>query len=292
MTYPGDQWGASGGQPGYGQQPGYPQQPAYGQQPGYPQQPAYGQQPGYPQQAGYGQQPGYPQQPGSGTPPSGGLPGWGWALIVIAGVLVVALIVWAVWQGFRDGDTDDETAPATTTTSSTEPTSSSTTSTVGTDTADALSLDRTVALTGDPTISFTASGWVDEGVELQQGGQKQTWRAPGGECSFAAYVFEMSAFPSSTDREKSMERYDLVAADSIGILTDVRDAAQPVTSGESIDVLEFAMQRTTTLDEWLLTRTFAGSGHEIILSLVCRSGQIDQERIDDVRSNIVLDVRH
>jgi hypothetical protein len=59
------------GQPGYGQQPGYPQQqPGYGQQ-----QPGYGQQPGYPQQQpGYPQQqPGYPQQqptPGYGTPPA------------------------------------------------------------------------------------------------------------------------------------------------------------------------------------------------------------------------------
>ena len=62
-----------GGQPPYGQQPGYghPPQPGYGQppQPGYgqPPQPGYGQppQPGYgqPPQHGYGPQPGYGQGP-------------------------------------------------------------------------------------------------------------------------------------------------------------------------------------------------------------------------------------
>lgn len=68
-------------QPGYGQQPVYPQpgypqpgypQPGYAQQPGYPQ-PGYP-QPGYPQ-PGYGQQPGYPQ-PGFAPPAYGQQPGF------------------------------------------------------------------------------------------------------------------------------------------------------------------------------------------------------------------------
>ncbi len=68
------------GQPAYGQQPGYGQ-PAYGQQPGYGQ-PAYGQQPGYGNQPGYGQPPGYGNQPGYGQPPAygpapGAPPGYG-----------------------------------------------------------------------------------------------------------------------------------------------------------------------------------------------------------------------
>jgi hypothetical protein len=85
-----------GGQPGYGQQPGFPPpqpgqpghgqpghgqppgQPSYGQQPPAPQvpQPPYGQPP---QQPPYGQQPGQPpygQQPPPGAPPYGA-PGYG-----------------------------------------------------------------------------------------------------------------------------------------------------------------------------------------------------------------------
>ncbi|WP_067857688.1 DUF4190 domain-containing protein [Nocardia shimofusensis] len=76
-------------QPGYGRQPGYPQQ----SQPSYPQQsqPGYAQQPGYPQQPGYGQ-PGYPQPgyPGAGgyqpygQPPSGGLNGMALASMIVS----------------------------------------------------------------------------------------------------------------------------------------------------------------------------------------------------------------
>ncbi|WP_448626922.1 hypothetical protein [Geodermatophilus sp. URMC 64] len=74
-----------GGQPGYGQQPGFPPpapgQPSYGQQPGQPPypppgQPSYGQppqpgQPPYGPPPGYGQQPPYGQHPPYGHQPYG-----------------------------------------------------------------------------------------------------------------------------------------------------------------------------------------------------------------------------
>ena len=83
-----------GGQPGYGQQPGFPPpqpgqpghgqqppaQPPYGQQPPpQPPQPPYGQPPQQPQQPPYGQQPGQPpygqpQQPPYGQPQYGQQP--------------------------------------------------------------------------------------------------------------------------------------------------------------------------------------------------------------------------
>ena len=63
------------GQPGwYGPPPGAGQ-PGYGQQGGYPPPPGYGQQGGYPPQPGYPPQQGYPPQPGSGQPPGYGQPG-------------------------------------------------------------------------------------------------------------------------------------------------------------------------------------------------------------------------
>ncbi|MGO2110403.1 MAG: DUF4333 domain-containing protein [Pseudoclavibacter sp.] len=113
-------------QPGYGQQ--QPSQPAYGQQAGggYGQQPAAG---GYGQQPGYGQQAGYDQQMaqgggygggGFGQPPQkSGMPGWGWILISIAGILVISLIAWAVIAAVTSNDQADPTPTETQTSEST-----------------------------------------------------------------------------------------------------------------------------------------------------------------------------
>ena len=297
MSNPNDPWasyGQGGQPPGYGQQqPGYGQQPSYGgqqpgyghqgygaqqPQPGYGAQASYGAPQGYPQQSGYPQQGGYPGQPGQqgyGAPQQsgGGLPGWGWILISVAGVVIIGLIIWAVIAGVQGNQPQAQTTTASPTASS-SPTESAKPTQSGKPTASAsptqsakpsgsIPLDTSFAISAAPTVEFKASGWSYTGSKpSNDGGTLTQWSGPNG-CIAQSLVGTTSTGGSS-DRsatESALQSASGGTGSSVNI----------ISSAGQLEMLENANGATNSGRGWFAARAFASSGHYVVLLSVCNS---------------------
>ena len=296
------------GQHGYGQQ-GYGQS-GYGAAPSVPPPGGFA---APPPSGGYGgqQPPGYGGQPyaagggGGWQPPEPprkkGMPGWGWALIGVGGlalvaiIVVIALSVTSVFSGSRDIAEGDGG-----TTTEESPTDSASPTPTPTDAASdgVLSLDEYAVFEGDPDFEVDLpSSW--EQTVVDDDGQ-DVWEAADVVCSFDTITDSTS--PGDTEAEGGDEEAtreiveqdaeELVDGYSAGEVGDVGGTVTLLTEdGVEVEFMTSEVGVTTDdgADAYFLigTRQFVDSGVYLSFALSCDASE-SPSIFDDVLEYVTV----
>lgn len=296
-------WGAASaqGQQPYGQQPPVPQAP-HGQQPAA-QQPSWGAAPGQgqPQQPGsYGQPPAYGQpmpgqpgamagQPGFGAQPPGPrrtMPVWGWVLIGgVAGLVVIAIIIVAIFHGARDADGTGSPAPSGSPSASS--TSGSSPSASPSAASFSPSLDSSSSLIGEPAIVPNPGEWVEEtGTSSVTG-----YFLPDRSCGIVPEIGFVTGSTSDREASESYLRTLISAQDSVTPVGSPQVVTQKTSAGD-IEMLQQQIDIGTDGQQGqVIMRVFSGSGEAMSLFAFCGPGYSITERMPELMSKVQFNIQ-
>lgn len=184
--------------------------------------------------------------------PRRGMPGWGWALLAVAGALVVALVVWIalariVGLAVGDGGGDELAAVD-------------------------LPLGGSVALAAEPTASVERNPWGAGGVEFTDDGGRDEmfwYDADADDCLAAVTTYSDVDAAGLDDAAASEREYQRQQSKISELLEQPGVVALPTSSGGSVELYAYAARNANGLTWWDASRVFTGSGHRIDVEVMC-----------------------
>lgn len=295
----------------YGQGAGYGQTSQYPQASQYPQvgqadsgqgYSAYGQSGSSSTATSYGSS-AYGGGSGSGsTPPKKGFPIWGWALIAVAAVAIIGLVLGIVLPGaFGNHQANTPTPSVTTvTTSTTAPTQSSTpTPTASAGPTQPAATGRTIPLSEKttPTVATMAfagagHGYGDEKTESVNGGTVSRYSSDDGKCTAAVWTFQNAPYSDASDATPTANRYTLDTKEAATGTVEPTTTTFVTNQGDTLEMTQYQMEYKDGKDvEYVMSRTFAGSGTELIFALTCTKGNLSHGAINAAKQWLSIDLK-
>lgn len=206
-----------------------------------------------------------------GTPPKRKLPGWGWALISVAGVAIVALVVTLVLvnisgSGGDDVDVTESDLPS-----------------VGD-----LSLSDSVALSSDPRTKFDRGDWNSAGVYFadSESARQAQYRHPELTCIGVAITFADVRLGDAADDREATEAF-IASRGFASTATATGTVTTAVSNGGSIEMLTYVYPSSDKYaNNMVAVRAFAGSSHAVMYVAACEREQdlasVNEEFLDRV----------